>query len=114
MEDRLSERSDPKFDENTRNSISSETSSFEVIRTPRDDASHKSNPALSPSKDSTAIFTPRGSKEFPNLAVKFPVQQPELPKTCGWKQESLFHKSCTVYFQAFESYTVLSCRFTTR
>ena len=99
VEDRLSERSDPKFDENTRNSISSETSSFEVIRTPRDDTSHMNKPntaLLSPSKDSAASSTPRGSKEFPNLAVKFPVQQPELPKTCGWKQEGLFHGSCIV------------------
>ena len=44
---------------------------------------------LSPSKEKPVSSTPRGSKEFPNLAVKFPIQQPELPKSCGWKQESL-------------------------
>jgi len=91
IEDRLSERSDLKFDENTRNSISSETSSFEVIKTPRnDDIIPMNKPittTLSPSKDKPASSTPRGSKEFPNLAVKFPIQQPELPKSCGWKQK---------------------------
>ena len=91
IQDRLSERSDLKFDENTRNSISSETSSFEVIKTPRnDDIIPMNKPittTLSPSKDKPASSTPRGSKEFPNLAVKFPIQQPELPKSCGWKQE---------------------------
>ena len=93
IEDRLSERSDLKFDENTQNSISSETSSFEVIKTPRnDDIIPMNKPittTLSPSKDKPVSSTPRGSKEFPNLAVKFPIQQPELPKSCGWKQERL-------------------------
>ena len=94
LEDRLSERTDSKFDDNTRNSISSETSSFEVIRTPRDNLPPRSKPIstpVSPSKENPVSSTPRGSKEFPNLAVKFPVQPPELPKSCGWKQESLIH-----------------------
>jgi len=90
LEDRLSERTDSKFDDNTRNSISSETSSFEVIRTPRDNLPPRSKPIstpVSPSKENPVSSTPRGSKEFPNLAVKFPVQPPELPKSCGWKQK---------------------------
>ena len=64
-----------------------------MIKTPRnDDIIPMNKPittTLSPSKDKPASSTPRGSKEFPNLAVKFPIQQPELPKSCGWKQESL-------------------------